>query len=130
MNSITPSRIESTIPETAISAMIGTYRKISFLTPVLEVKVVHPVKLRAKYAVKAGIIRSKTSDIRAFSQKGIAEFVAKETAAKGIATISPRISPFVLKSCVGINGSRTGKSTVPVRAVVIAARAARGPARK
>jgi len=77
--------------------MKGTYLKISFLTPVLEVKVVHPVKLRAKYAVKAGIIKSKVSDIRAFSQKGIAEFAAKETA-KGIATISPRISPFVLKS--------------------------------
>jgi hypothetical protein len=110
--------------------MIGTYLKISFLTPVLEVKVVHPVKLRAKYAVKAGIIRSKISDIKAFSQKGIAEFVAKETATKGIATISPRINPFVLKSCVGINGSRAGKKTVPVRAVVIATRAVREPARK
>ena len=100
MNLIIPSRIESIIPEPNISAMIGTYRKISFLTPVLEVKVVHPVKLRAKYAVKAGIIRSKTSDIRAFSKKGNVEFVAKETA-KGIAIISPRINPFVLKSCVG-----------------------------
>ena len=42
------NRIESEIPETTISAMVGTYLKISFLTPVLEVKVVHPVKLRAK----------------------------------------------------------------------------------
>ena len=129
MNSITPNRIESIIPEPNINAMIGTYRKISFLIPVLEVKVVHPVKLRAKYAIKAGIIRRKTSDIRAFSQRSIVEFVAKETA-KGIATIPPRINPLVLKSCVGMNGSRTGKNTVPARIVVIAARAARGPARK
>ena len=110
--------------------MIGTYRKISFLTPVLEVKVVHPVKLRARYAVKAGIIRSKASDTKIFSQKGSAEFVIKETTAKGIATISPRINPFVLKSCVGINGSRAGKNTVPANTVVIIARAARGPERK
>jgi len=110
MNSITPSRIEIIIPEPNISAMIGTYQKISFLTPVLEVKVVHPVKLRAKYAIKAGIIRRKTSDIRAFSQRGIVEYVAKATA-KGRATIPPRINPLVLKSCVGMNGSRTGKNT-------------------
>ena len=129
MNSIAPNIIESIVPEPNMSAIIGTYRKISFLTPVLEVKVVHPVKLRAKYAIKDGIIRRKTSDIRAFSQRGIVEFVAKETA-KGIATIPPRINPLVLKSCVGINGSRTGKNTVPARAVVIAARAARGPAKK
>lgn len=110
--------------------MIGTYRKISFLTPVLEVKVVHPVKLRAKYAVKAGIIRSRTSDIRIFCHKGIAEFIEKETIAKGIETTYPKMSPFVLKSCVGINGSRVGKSTVPAKTVVIAARAASGLARK
>jgi hypothetical protein len=129
VNSIIPNRIESEIPETTISAMVGTYLKISFLTPVLEVKVVHPVKLRAKYAIKAGIIRSKTIGIKTFSQKGIVEFVAKKNA-KGIAAIPPKINPFVLKSCVGINGSRTGKNTVPARAVVIAARAAREPARK
>ena len=91
MNSTIPSKIESMIPEPAISAMIGTYLKISFLTQVLEVKVVHPVKLRARYAVKVGIIRSKTSDIRAFFQKGVAEFVAKDTATKGIATIHPEL---------------------------------------
>jgi len=112
VNSIIPSRIESKIPETTISVMVGTYLKISFLTPVLEVKVVHPVKLRAKYAVKAGVIRSKTIGIKTFSQKGIVEFVAKENA-KGIATIPPKINPFVLKSCVGINGSRTGKIQFP-----------------
>jgi len=97
INAITLSRIESTTPEPAINAIIGTYRKISFLTPVLEVKVVAPVKLRSKHAVKAGIIKSKTSDIETFSQKGNAKFVVKEKTAKGIATISPRISPFVLK---------------------------------
>ena len=130
INAMTPSRIEIRIPEPVMNAMKGTYRKISFLTPVLEVKVVHPVKLRAKYAVKAGIIRRKANDIKTFSQKGNAKFVLKETTAKGIATISPRMSPFVLKSCVGIKGSRAGKSTVPARTVVIAAKATRGPERK
>jgi hypothetical protein len=44
---LTPSMSPATIPNPAMKAMTGIYRKISFLTPVLEVKVVHPVKLRA-----------------------------------------------------------------------------------
>ena len=37
-----------TTPVPAISAMTGTYRKISFFTPVRDVNVVQPVKFRAE----------------------------------------------------------------------------------
>jgi hypothetical protein len=121
--------VRSRIPEPAISAITGTYRYISFLTPVLEVNVVQPVKLSARYAVTAGMVKSKASDMIAFIKRGIAGSAAKEFA-KGIAASSPYISPLVLKSCVGMNGRRAGNSTVPVITVVIAARAARGPARR
>ena len=49
--------------------------------------------------------------------------------ANGIATINPRIRPFVEKSFVGMNGRRTGKSIVPVTIVVTTAIDATGPAR-
>ena len=93
-----------------MTAMTGTYRKISFLTPVREVNVVHPVKLRAMYAVTAGISRSAVIAASVFAQNGIAGTVAKE-AANGTATSPPSRSPFVEKSCVGINGSSAGKRT-------------------
>jgi hypothetical protein len=125
---LTPSMIPARIPKPAITAIPGTYRKISFLTPVREVKVVHPVKLRAIYAVTAGIIKSAVAAASKFAQNGIAGTVAKETA-NGKATSPPRISPFVEKSCVGINGRSAGKITVPAITADITASAATGPAR-
>ena len=50
--------------------------------------------------------------------------------AKGIATSNPSMRPLVLKSFVGMNGRRTGKSTVPVITAAIAANDAIGPARR
>ncbi len=63
-----------------------------------------------------------------FAQTGSAGFMQNETA-KGIATNAPSISPFIEKSCVGINGSKAGKSTVPARTADTAASVATGPAR-
>src|SRR5512137_1047602 len=108
----TPRMIPAMIPKPAMTAMTGTYRKISFLTPVREVNVVHPVKLRAIYAVTAGMIRRAMAAASVFAQNGNAGTLAKE-AANGTAISPPRRNPFVEKSCVGINGSSAGKSTVP-----------------
>ena len=55
-------------PVPAMSAMTGTYRKISFFTPVLEVNVVQPVKFREEYATTAGMMRSAVSAPAAFAQ--------------------------------------------------------------
>ena len=49
------------IPIPAIAAIIGTYLKISFFTPVREVNVVEPVKFNARYATVAGMSRSGVS---------------------------------------------------------------------
>lgn len=125
---LAPRRIPMAIPDPAISAMTGTYRKISFFTPVLEVLVVEPVKFRARYAVTAGMIRSGAVTASIFAQKGSTGSVENETA-NGIATIVPRMKPFVEKSRVGINGSKAGKSTVPAKTAAIAASALVGPAR-
>jgi hypothetical protein len=118
-----PRMIPARIPKPAMNAIAGTYRKISFLTPVREVKGVHPVKLRAIYAVTAGISKSAVVAASVFAQNGIFGTVANE-AANGRATSPPRRSPFVEKSCVGINGSSAGKITVPAITADIAASAA------
>ena len=77
---LAPRRIPMAIPDPAISAMTGTYRKISFFTPVLEVLVVEPVKFRARYAVTAGMIRSGAVTASIFAQKGSTGSVENETA--------------------------------------------------
>src|SRR5208283_1172963 len=124
-----PSTIPRKVPAPAMSTIAGTYRKISFFTPVRDVNVVEPVKLRARYAVTTGMIRSGTSTVTIRTMPDIPGFRAKVTA-NGIATIAPRMNPFVEKSRVGITGSRAGKSTVPERTATTAASAATGPARK
>jgi hypothetical protein len=128
MRRFTPSTIPSMIPETAMNAMTGTYWKISFLTPVREVKVVEPVKFRARYAITAGIIRSGVMVAMSKAQPGRAG-VEANAAENGIVTTPPRMRPFVEKSPVGMNGSRTGKSTVPATTAEMAASTATGPAR-
>jgi hypothetical protein len=72
---LTPRTIIIIIPRPAISAMTGTYRKISFFTPVRDVKVVHPVKLRARYAITAGMRSSAVAADSPFTQAGSAGFV-------------------------------------------------------
>src|SRR5665647_94188 len=108
--------------------IMGTYRNISFLTPVREVNVVAPVKFRARYAVTAGIMRSGVRVAVSAAQPGRAVPDANATA-NGSAQTPPRMRPFVVKSFVGIKGSRTGKSTVPATTAAMAASAATGPAR-
>ncbi len=108
MRRLTPSTIPRMIPETAMNVITGTYRKISFLTPVRDVKVVEPVKFRARYAVTAGIMRRGVYRALKLAQPGRAGAEAN-AAANGIATTPPRRRPFVEKSFVGMNGSRTGK---------------------
>ena len=77
--------------------MTGTYRKISVFTPFLDVKVVQPVKFRAKYAITAGMMRSAAAAPAASAQPGRVGFVPKDSA-KGMAIMSPSISPLVEKS--------------------------------
>jgi hypothetical protein len=61
------------MPITAIATIIGTYLKISFFTPVREVKVVDPVKFSPRYATTAGMIRSGTSAPAPVARLGIPE---------------------------------------------------------
>jgi hypothetical protein len=112
MRRVRPNAMPRTTPKTAINVITGIYRKISFLTPVREVKVVDPVKFSDRYAVTAGIMRSGVRADASLAHPG-RDVSEKNTPANGSAPIPPRRRPFVEKSFVGIKGSRRGNSTVP-----------------
>jgi len=86
------------------------------------VNVVEPVNRSARNAVTGAAPRRWTAAHPIPHHHGPPP--SARPAANGAATTAPRISPFVVKSGVGIHGRRIGKSTVPAANAATAAHAA------
>jgi len=102
MKWVNPTTRAKVNPISPAPVITGIYEKISFLTPVLDVYGVDPVKLRARYAVRAGITsNNEIIDVMLTQSGAIGTPEINAIMAKGIATMNPRNKPFVLKSTVG-----------------------------
>ncbi len=111
MNSMTNP---NNIPDPKRQAIIGMYLNISRRTPLRDVNVVAPVKNKARKATAGTQISMFITTSPICRQRTMFGFCENTfSRAKGKVTAPPNTNPLVLKSGVGIQGSKIGNKIIP-----------------